>query len=110
MGNVTKGLLLRLPIKPEHRDEAAAFLRDGRAVVDDEPATLAWFGLRFENDDFGVFDVFPDTKGRVAHLTGKIPQELARHGLPWLAGLPQMRFVDVLTSTVKGTSARPRAA
>lgn len=99
-GEVTKGLLLRLPIKEAHRDDAATFLREGQGVVEQEPATTDWFAIRFENGDHGVFDVFPDPKGRRAHLTGKIPQQLAAHGLPWLGGLPHMSFADVLADKV----------
>ena len=95
-GAVTNGLLLRLPIKPSHADDAEAFLRSGQAVVAGEPATTAWFAIRFENGDYGVFDVFPDKRGRRAHLAGDIPKQLALHGLPWLAGLPNMSFADVL--------------
>jgi hypothetical protein len=93
---VSKGLLLRLPIKPNHAEDAAAFLGSGQAIVDAEPATTAWFAIKFANGDYGVFDVFPDTKGRRAHLLGEIPKQLALHGLPWLGGLPNMSFVDVL--------------
>lgn len=99
-GAVTKGLLLRLPIKTSHRDDAADFLRKGASIVEQEPGTTNWFAIRFENGDHGVFDVFPDAKGRRAHLTGKIPQQLAAHGLPWLGGLPSMSFVDVLAQKV----------
>ena len=99
-GDVTKGLLLRLPIKESHRHDAAEFLRDGEAIVEHEPDTTNWFAIRFENGDYGVFDVFPSAKGRRAHLTGKIPQQLAAHGLPWLGGLPHMSFADVLADKV----------
>jgi quinol monooxygenase YgiN len=102
-GEVTKGLLLRLPIEESHRDDAAEFLRNGESVVEQEPGTTNWFAIRFENGNHGVFDVFPDAKGRRAHLTGKIPQQLAAHGLPWLDGLPQMSFADVIADKV-GTS------
>jgi quinol monooxygenase YgiN len=93
---VTKAVLLRLPIKAAHAADAEAFLQSGQAVVADEAGTIAWFALRFENGDYGVFDVFPDTKARRAHLTGTIPQQLALHGLPWLSGLPHLSLVDVL--------------
>jgi hypothetical protein len=93
---VTNGLLLRLPIKSNHVDDATEFLRGGQAIVADEPATTAWFAIRFTDGDLGVFDVFPDVRGRRAHLTGEIPKQLALHGLPWLSGLPQMSFADVL--------------
>lgn len=99
-GEVTKGLLLRLPIQESHRNDAAEFLRKGESVVENEPATTNWFAIRFENGDHGVFDVFPNPKGRRAHLTGKIPQQLAAHGLPWLDGLPHMSFADVLAEKV----------
>lgn len=95
-GAVTKGLLLRLPIKSSHAPDAEAFLIEGRSVVAGEPDTLAWFGVRFDNGDYGVFDVFPNKQGRRAHLTGEIPKQLAAHGLPWLEGLPHMSFADVL--------------
>jgi quinol monooxygenase YgiN len=95
-GGVTKGLLLRLPIKEAHRDEAAEFLRAGEGIVNDEPDTINWFAIRFANGDHGVFDVFPHARGRRTHLTGKIPQQLAAHGLPWLGGLPHMSFADVI--------------
>jgi hypothetical protein len=58
-GEVAKGLLLRLPIKASHRDDAAEFLRKGESIVEQEPDTTNWFGIRFENGDYGVFDVFP---------------------------------------------------
>lgn len=95
-GGVTKGLLLRLPIKASHASDAESFLLNGQSVVAAEPGTLAWFAIRFENGDYGVFDVFPDKHGRRTHLTGDIPKQLALHGLPWLQGLPHMSFADVL--------------
>jgi quinol monooxygenase YgiN len=95
-GKVSKAFLLRLPIAPEHKQEAEAFLREGKTVVDQEPATTDWFALAFENGDLGVFDVFPDARGRRAHLAGEIPKQLAKHGLSWLGGLPHTSFGDVL--------------
>ena len=96
----SKGLMLRLPIKDGNSDDAAGFLRNGEAVVNNEPATTDWFALKFENGEYGVFDVFPDSKGRRAHLVGRIPQQLALHGLPWLKGLPHMSFADVMAQKV----------
>jgi hypothetical protein len=49
-----------------------------------------------ENGEYGVFDVFPDSRGRRAHLVGEIPKQLALHGLPWLKGLPHMSFADFI--------------
>ena len=66
---------------------------DGTSLITLSPRTGDTYWFILTN---GVFDVFPDPKGRRAHLTGKIPQRLAAHGLPWLAGLPHMSFADVL--------------
>lgn len=38
-------------------------------LVDDEPATVAWFAIRFGRGEYGIFDVFPDEAGRAAHLS-----------------------------------------
>jgi quinol monooxygenase YgiN len=102
-GGVTKGLLLRLPIKEAHREDAAEFLRSGESIVNEEPNTTNWFAIRFESGEYGVFDVFPGRSGRRAHLMGKIPQQLAMHGLPWLEGLPHMSFADVLAEKVSSS-------
>jgi hypothetical protein len=76
------------------------FLRNGESVVEQQPGTTNWFAIRFENGDYGVFEVFPNPRGRRAHLTGKIPQQLAPHGLPLLDDLPHMSFADVLADKV----------
>jgi hypothetical protein len=96
VAQVAKGLLLRLPIKSVHMDDAEAFLRGGQEIAEGEPATIAWFAIRFEDGDYGVFDVFPDKKGRRAHLGGEIPRKLALHALPWIGGLPHLRYADIL--------------
>ena len=72
-----------------HLLRTSAQLREGESVVNAEPGTTNWFAIRFENGDHGVFDVFPNPKGRRAHLAGEIPQQLAIHGLPWLDRLIQ---------------------
>ena len=94
-GGVSYGVLRILTMEDAHREDAETFLRSGQAVVDNEPGTVSWFALRFANGDHGVFDVFADRRARRAHLTGAIPQQLALHGLPWLAGLPHLSLVDV---------------
>jgi hypothetical protein len=41
-----------------------------------EPATIAWFGVRFGPSIFAIFDAFPDEAGRQAHLAGKVAAAL----------------------------------
>ena len=39
-------LYVRLEAKPGKEDEVEAFLKAGLPIVMEEPATVAWFGLR----------------------------------------------------------------
>ena len=75
--SVTKGLLVRFEALPGKEDEVMAFLETGRALADKEPATIAWFGIRFGPSTFGVFDVFPDDDGRDTHLSGQVAAALS---------------------------------
>jgi hypothetical protein len=42
----TKALFVKLEAKPGKENEVAKFLRDGQGLVQQEPATIAWFGIR----------------------------------------------------------------
>ena len=73
---VTVGLLVRLEAKPGKEDDVQKFLHGGLALVDEEPDTIAWFAIKLGPSTFGIFDVFPDDKGRQAHLSGKVAAAL----------------------------------
>lgn len=45
-------------------------LRDIYGCVMDEPATGPWFGVRYSKTTFGIFEAFPDIRGRDAHVAG----------------------------------------
>src|SRR6201984_3602028 len=62
----TKALLVRLEAKPGKENEVAKFLRDGQGLVQQEPATTAWFGIQLGPTTFAIFDAFPDEAGRNA--------------------------------------------
>ncbi len=66
---VNVALFVRLEAKPGK--EVEAFLREGLPLVQDQPATIAWFGIRLGPSTFGIFDAFLDESGRQAHLSGK---------------------------------------
>jgi len=65
-----------LEAKPGKEEAAAEFLRQGKALVEAEPATIDWFGVRFGPSTFAIFDAFPDEAGRQAHLAGKVADAL----------------------------------
>lgn len=62
----------------------------------EEPATTAWFGIHLENGEYGIFDVFPDNNGRLKHLIGHVPREIAKHSLTILGSVPETEFPGVL--------------
>ncbi|HSL12351.1 MAG TPA: hypothetical protein VLA82_13650 [Actinomycetota bacterium] len=95
---ITKGLLVRLDVRREMEDEAEGVLRSLVPMVADEPATIAWFAVRFGRGDHGIFAVFPDDAGRDAHLQGRVTQELTGPGGDPFETTPVMRGFDVLAS------------
>ena len=91
-------LLVRLEAKPGKAEEVANFLRGGLPLVEQEPATLAWFGIRLGPTTFGIFDVFPDESGRQAHLSGKVAAALMAKAPELLAQPPSIEKADVLAA------------
>ena len=108
---ITKALYVRLEAKPGKEAEVEAFLKGGLPIVQDEPATIAWFGIRIGPTTFGIFDAFPDEEGRQAHLAGKVAAALVAKGHELLATSPVIEKVDVLASKLPGErSERLKAA
>jgi quinol monooxygenase YgiN len=91
----TKGLLLTFKAKAGHEIEVEQFLRDARPRVMEEPNTTAWFAIRTEAGEYGIFDVFPDNGARFIHLMGQVPRELAKHSMTMLGSVPELHMVSV---------------
>jgi quinol monooxygenase YgiN len=95
---VTVALFVRLEAKPGKEKEVEKFLMGGLPIVQEEPATIAWFGIRLGPSTFGIFDAFPDEKGRQAHLTGRVATALMAKAPELLAKPPSIEKVDVLAA------------
>jgi quinol monooxygenase YgiN len=95
---VQVALFVRLEAKAGKEEEVAAFLRAGLPLVEEEPATTAWFGIQLGPSTFGIFDAFPDDAGRQAHLTGKVAAALMAKAPDLLAQPPSIEKVDVLAA------------
>ena len=95
-------LLVRLEAKPGKEDEVADFLRGGLAIVEEEPATIAWFALRLGPSTFGIFDAFPDEAGRQAHLSGRVAAALMAKAPDLLSQPPSIEKVDLLATKLPG--------
>jgi quinol monooxygenase YgiN len=95
---VNVALFVRLEAKAGKEAEVAAFLKSGLAIVQEEPATTAWFGLQLGPSTFGIFDAFPDEAGRQAHLTGRVAAALMANAAELLSQPPSIEKVDVLAA------------
>jgi quinol monooxygenase YgiN len=100
----TRGLLLSFEAKAGHEAQVAQFLTDARTFVLDETGTTAWFAVRFDRGDYGIFDVFPDNGARFVHLTGHVPRELAKHAMTLMGSMPEMHMLNVLAETFTTSS------
>lgn len=95
---VNVALLVRLEAKPGKEAEVESFLKGGLAIVQEEPATTAWFAIRLGPSTFGIFDAFPDEAGRQAHLTGRVAAALMAQAPDLLSQPPSIEKVDVLAA------------
>ena len=95
---VSVALWVRLEAKPDKAADVERFLEGGLALVQEEPATTAWFALRLGPTTFGIFDAFPDDSGRQAHLNGRVAAALMANASALLAQPPSIEKIDVLAA------------
>jgi quinol monooxygenase YgiN len=99
---VKTALLVRLEAKPGKEADVESFLRGGLSIVNEEPATTAWFAIRIGPSTFGIFDAFPDEAGRQAHLSGRVAAALMAKAPELLAQPPLIEKIDVLAAKLPG--------
>jgi quinol monooxygenase YgiN len=93
---------VHLEAKPGKEKDVEAFLLSGLALVEEEPATTAWFALKMGPSTFGIFDAFADEAGRDAHLNGKVAAALMAKAGELLASPPSIQKVDLLAAKLPG--------
>ena len=98
---VTHGLLVRLEARKGKEAEVESFLRGGLEIVQQEPTTTAWFGVRLGSSTFGVFDVFPDEAGRQAHLSGRVAAALFAKAPELFSQPPTIETLDVVAAKLR---------
>ncbi|MGF6918930.1 putative quinol monooxygenase [Paraburkholderia sp. 40] len=99
---VKLALYVRLEAKPGKEKEVEAFLLGGLPLVEQEPATAAWFGLKLGPSTYAIFDAFEDEAGRDAHLNGKVAAALMEKAGELFASPPSIVKVDVLAARLPG--------
>ena len=95
---VKVGLLVRLEAKAGKETEVERLLRSGLPLVEAEPATTVWFGVRLGPSTFAIFDAFPDEAGRTAHLSGRLAAALGEKASELLAEPPTIERADILAA------------
>lgn len=95
---VTKALWVPLKAKPGKEEEVEKFLLGGLSLVEDEPATTAWFAVRMGPSMFGIFDAFPDEAGRDAHLSGQVAAALMEQAPDLFDEPPSINKMDVIAA------------
>jgi len=99
---VKLALYVKLEAKPGKEKDVESFLSSGLPLVQQEPATIAWFGIRMGPSTFGIFDAFPDEAGRQAHLSGKVAAALMEKAGELFSKPPSIEKVDVLAAKLPG--------
>jgi len=99
---VKVALFVRMEAKPGKEKEVEQFLISGLPLVEAEPDTTAWFGIRLGPSTFGIFDAFPGEAGREAHLSGKVAAALMAKAGELLSKPPSIEKIDVLAAKLPG--------
>ena len=97
---ITKALAVKLVAKPGKEAEVEAFLNGGLALVNEEPLTVTWYAIKFNENTFGIFDSFAGDEGRDAHLNGKVAEALMAHAAELLAEPPQIDRIDIIAAKI----------
>lgn len=95
-----KAFWIHIEARPGKGDEVVQMLRDILACVEGEPATGPWYGVRYSETTFGIFETFPGIAGRQAHVDGgggDIFRDLERMNAI-LAAPAHVQKMDVLLS------------
>ncbi|MDQ3087728.1 MAG: antibiotic biosynthesis monooxygenase [Acidobacteriota bacterium] len=93
---VKKALFVKLKAKSGKEAEVEAFLNSGLGLVEEEPLTVDWYALKFDDSTFGIFDTFDGEEGRDAHLNGKVAAALMANAAELLAESPTIEKVNLL--------------
>jgi Uncharacterized conserved protein len=107
---VKKALAVKLVAKPGKEADVEAFLNSGLALVNEEPLTVTWYAVKFNENTFGIFDTFDGDEGRDAHLNGKVAAALMANADELFAEPPQIDKVDVLAAKPASGSAKGSTA
>jgi len=91
-------LWVQLEAKKGKEAEVEKFLRDGLAIVNNEPGTISWYALKLSPTSYAIFDTFHDNKGRETHLAGEVAKALKEKASELFSKPPTIERIDVLAA------------
>ena len=92
------GVWATLESKPVKEAEVEEFLKSAKSLAEKEEQTTSWYAVRIGPSRYGIFDTFPDERGRVAHLTGEIAKALAAKAPELFAREPEIHRLSILAT------------
>ncbi|KAF7365855.1 Antibiotic biosynthesis monooxygenase [Mycena venus] len=104
LGDVSFALLVPAIAKPDQIDATQDFLEGAIPLVQDEPGTIQWFGVKFTDvapPTFAIFDTFNSEAARTAHLNGKVAAALFANAPTLFVADPVINKANVLASKVQ---------
>ncbi|KAJ7455276.1 hypothetical protein B0H11DRAFT_1874808 [Mycena galericulata] len=105
---VSLALFVPLLAKGDKVDDVANFLGAGYDLVQAEPDTIQWFGVKYADHTpptFAILDTFRGEGGRAAHLGGKVAEALMANAGTLLTAGPMIASPNVLANKVVAGSA-----
>lgn len=91
-------LWVQLEAKKGKEAEVEKFLRDGLPIVNNEQGTITWYALKLSPTSYAIFDTFPDSKEREAHLAGEVAKALTEKASELFAKPPTIERIDILAA------------
>lgn len=101
--SVKYALLVPLVAQLDKSEAVAQFLHAGHQLVNDEPETIQWFALKYNDTNpptYAIFDTFKTESGRTAHLTGKVAAALMENAPTLLSPPPEIAYANLIASRV----------
>lgn len=90
-------LYAELKARPGKEADVEAFLKQGGTMVQDETATVNWFGFKEDKPGvYGIFDTFDDEAGRDAHLNGEIAKALMAKADEYFTEAPVIHRITLI--------------
>lgn len=95
---VKKALFVKFVAKAGKEADVEAFLNAGLGLVNEEPLTVTWYAVKFNENTFAIFDTFDGDEGRDAHLNGKVAEALMANAEALFSEPPSIEKLEVLAA------------